>query len=65
MNEKTRTCILCGKKELMPSYVCDSCQVKVRGEILGKKKWLRKEAEQALKQFGENPDKSDPKTGGN
>jgi hypothetical protein len=52
MIEKERACILCGRRELMVTYICESCKAKVQGEILGRKKEVDKQAQQTLKKFG-------------
>ena len=48
MAEKERICILCGKREVMHSYICGSCQEKIQGEAMGKRREMREEAQQAV-----------------
>ena len=48
MAEKERVCILCGKREMMHSYICGACQEKIQGEAVGKRREMRKEAQRAL-----------------
>jgi predicted nucleic acid-binding Zn ribbon protein len=56
MVEKERTCILCGRKEEMQSYICSACQDKIQREAMGKRQQMRKEAERALRKHGVDPD---------
>ncbi len=56
MAERERVCILCGKKEEMLSYICPACQDKIQREVMGRRREMRKEAEQALRRNGVVPD---------
>ena len=56
MDEKERTCILCGGREEMLGFICSACQEKIQREAVGKRREMRKEAERALRKHGVNPD---------
>ncbi len=55
MEEKFRTCILCGKKEPMLGYICIGCQEKIQKEAMGRRKEMREAAETALRSCGVTP----------
>ena len=56
MSEREKVCILCGKKEVMPGYICSTCQEKIQQEAIGKRREMRREAYKAMIKYGINPE---------
>jgi hypothetical protein len=53
---KRRRCMVCAKEFEMGGSICDACNAQIRGEAVGKKEGLRKEAEKEIKRAGVAPD---------
>jgi hypothetical protein len=49
---KRRRCMVCAKEFEMAGSVCDACNAKIRGEAVGKKEEMRKQAEREVKRAG-------------
>ena len=52
MQEKDRTCILCGNREVMIGYICRNCQERIQKEAIRNKVDEKKEFEQNLNKHG-------------
>jgi hypothetical protein len=50
---KERRCIICGRSEVMPSFICQACRARIQGELLGKRKQIDREARKALTKYGQ------------
>jgi hypothetical protein len=45
MEEKERTCILCGGRQEMLGYICPGCQERIQKEAIAKQREVRGETE--------------------
>ena len=48
MSERTKTCILCGAKEVMEGFICAGCQDRIQREVMMDRNQQRDEAQGAL-----------------
>lgn len=55
------TCILCGARQVMLSYICTGCQDKIQREVMGSRTEMVREARDTLRKYGINPDKDQDK----
>ena len=56
MADREKTCILCGKKDIMHGYICTDCQDKIQREVVSFRREKLKQAEQAGKKRGADPE---------
>jgi len=57
MQEKERTCIFCGERQEMVSYICAACQDRIQRDAMKRNIEDKKRAEKALKKHGVDSEK--------
>jgi len=57
MSEKTKHCMVCGKKMDIDQSICQPCNESIQGEAVGKRKKLAKSAEKEIKRQGQKTSK--------
>ena len=53
MEEKERTCILCGGRQEMLGYICPGCQERIQKEAIKKQREVRGETEKVVAGHGQ------------
>lgn len=61
MTEREKVCILCGKREVMLSYICSACQERIQSEAADQRTQMRQQASGNIQ--GDDPDDLDMKQG--
>ncbi len=53
MTEKVQRCMVCGKESDSGKTICQQCEGSIRGEAVGKRNKIAKNAEKEMKRQGE------------